>query len=493
MDTLKRWILPIGVILCGTVLAPMAYDKALTSRHLIWCAMTIALVLCTKRIRVGKIHVFALGYLFFVLLSGMFAINKSEWLYWLLRVVLVVSYLSVVEIDKKLLTKAMIVLGMIFIGYFWYDYFNVRELSGCRGLMMQRNTWAAAHFFIIPFCYYAIQERFWRKLSLLVMLAMATNIILLSSRSSMLALVVSVFVVLLTKNRLYVVSITTVCVVSILYFYGDRILRDDSIYTRLIQWKPTLKMIVDNPLGVGAGNWWIEFPHYAPDIDYAQAYDRETFRFPHNDFLWIWAEVGVGGLVCYLGMFCYSLYCAWKEKAVYLLVGLLGYMSIAFFSAPRARPFASLILITFIAMACPMRSIQQPRILLTFLIFAMIVFGFRFRSSCWDKKLKSAKTISQRVEATRGFSVFSTLLNNSQPWHWVRGVMSLEMNKRSLAIEQLEKAYEYNPYSIFVLNGMGLARQFEGNNKQANTFFDKALEICPDFEAAKINKVRYGK
>lgn len=494
VDTFKRWILPIGVILCGTVLAPMAYDKALTSRHLIWCAMTIALVLCTKRIRVGKIHFFAFGYLFFVLLSGMFAINKSEWSYWVARGILVVSYLSVVEIDKKLLTKAMIVLGMIFVGYFWYDYYCHyiigESFPHCRGLMMQRNTWAAAQFFIIPFCYYAIQERFWRKLSLLVMAAMTANIILLSSRSAMLALIVSVLTVMIANRKLrpYILAASGISILLILYFLSDRILRDDSIYTRTEQWKYTLSMIRQNPFGVGAGNWWIVFPKYAAGIDYQDAFNKAAFRFPHNDYLWICAEVGIGGIVCYLGMFGYSIYCAWKKKAVYLLIGLLGFMSIAFFSVPRERAFSSLMAITFIAIACPMKVIPQPRILLTLLIFTMVVFSFRFRASCWNRKLVYAKTVSkQGVYAKRGFSVFSTLNYIGQPWHWWMGLTNLEMNKKSLAIEHLKIAYEYNPYNVYVLNGIGLAKQIEGDEVQANVFFEEALRICPNFKCAKLN------
>lgn len=67
---------------------------------------------------------------------------------------------------------------------------------------------------------------------------------------------------------------------------------------RLKIWSATWSMILDHPvLGVGAANWSALFP----------AYDRGEVmhihsapRRPHNDVLWIWAELGLIGLGVYL-------------------------------------------------------------------------------------------------------------------------------------------------------------------------------------------------
>ncbi len=492
VDTLKKWIPVLGTILCATILATCARDRALTSRHLAWCAVTLLLVLCSREIRIGKIHFFVVGYLCFALFTWQYAVNKSEWLYAVLRILLVLSYLSVVKIDEKLFSKGMILLGLIFVGYFWYDYFTRAEgeFSWCRGLMMQRNTWAAAHFFVIPFCYYAIKERFWRKLSIVVMILMVTNIILLSSRSAMLALIVSGLTIMIINRKLrpYVLVAGSISILLILYFLGDRILKDDSVYTRTEQWKYTLSMIRQNPCGVGAGNWWIVFPRYASGIDYSGAFIKEVFRFCHNDFLWVWSETGFGGIICYLGMFLFAIYSAWKKKAIYLVVALVGYMSLAFFTAPNERPFSSLMAVTFIAMSCDMKPIRQPRILLSALIFTTIVFGYRFRAACWNKKLRATTDYYLISEATQeGYSVFSTVDTEAHPWHWWHGMANLNMGRYNIAVASLQKAYEYNPYCVQVLNGMGIMHGVLGDYKNSIGYFEDALEICPKYIEARTN------
>ena len=493
MDILKKWTPVIGTFLCAIVLTTFTRDRALTSRHLIWCAITIVLVFSTREIKIGKVHFFVLGWLFFSLFSGLYAINKAEWLNAVLRIVLVISYLSVVEIDKKLFSKAMIVLGLVFVAYFWYDYSKVPNFAHCRGLMMQRNTWAAAHFFIIPFCYYAIRERFWRKLSSLVIILMITNIILLASRSAMLALTVSVFTLMVLNRRLrpYILVSTVITIVLVSYFLGSRILEDDSIRTRLVQWKPTLTMIYKNPLGVGAGNWWIQFPNYAPNIDYRDAYLTESFRFPHNDFLWIWSESGHLGFIGYLGMFLFALYSAWKKKAIPWIIGILGCMAIAFFSCSYERVFPTLMAVTFISMSCDMKPVRQPRILITALVFAMVVFGFRFRAAYWNKKLRLAddkQDWSLVLDASYGGSVFSTLDHEGHPWQWWRGISNLKLGRYNMAVESLQIAYQQNPYNVQVLNGMGSVYGMYGEYGQSIKYFNEALRICPAYKEAQINR-----
>jgi len=494
MDVLKKLILSVGVMLCGVFLATSAYDQALTSRHIIWCAMVIALVVCTKEIKVGIHHLLALGYLGIAIFTGIFALNKSEWLYSVSRISLMVSYLLVVKIDKKMLAKTMILLGTVFIVYFWYDYYKIGYFTSCRGLMRQRNFWAAAHFFVIPFCYYAINKGFWRYLGACVLAGMFLHIVLLNSRSAMLASGVALVVMAVVhpKYRKILFPILVLGAVGCVYKIGVGNLF--SIHDRLVQWFPTLAMIADNPLGVGAGNWWIVFPKYAHNIDYLRAFTEISFRHPHNDFLWVCSEVGVVGFLCYLGMFATALYYAWKKKAAYLIMALVGYVIIASFSASRERAFASLMGMTFIAMACNgeykvgrygVRDIKL--LLITILVFTMVVFGFRYRSSCWNKKLRNVKEWHQLKEMTQGYSVFSTLTYVGLPYHWWRGLANFKMGNKELAFEQYQTAYRHNPYNIHVINGMGIACGDRGERERAIKYFEEALKICPKFEDAQEN------
>ena len=246
-----------------------------------------------------------------------------------------------------------------------------------------------------------------------------------------------------------------------------------------------------NPLGIGAGNWWIVFPKFAFSTTYAPSFIDNIYRFPHNDFLWIWAETGIGGILCYLGIFATGLYYAIKSKSTWLIIAIAGYMVVAFFSAPRERAFSSLMMITFIAMACPRNlKIKKPQILLSVLIFTLVVFGFRFRASCWDKKLRRSKTNVQYLENSQGYSIFSTLDYCGLPWHWWRGVTNQEIGNYKLAKRQFEKAYKLNPYSPYTLNGMGIAKEIEGNKELAFWYYNESLRICPQFVYASRNLAR---
>jgi tetratricopeptide (TPR) repeat protein len=264
-----------------------------------------------------------------------------------------------------------------------------------------------------------------------------------------------------------------------------------TLQMRTVQWVPTLSMIIDNPYGVGAGNWWVNFPEYAKNIDFENAYVLNMFRFPHNDYLWVCSETGIGGAVCYVGMLVLAL----KRSDKWLLLALAGYVTIACFSALRERPFSSMMLVIFLSQACQRKwTVKHVRLSLVVLVFFMVVLGFRFRSSYWNKKLMRSESYEQLSAATVGYSPFSQLTYTGIPYYWWQGMCSLNDKKKGLAIKQLRIAYKHNPNSVHAINGMGISYGLEKDNRKAEEYFRKALEICPDFETAKINlkKVTYG-
>ena len=414
---MKKWILIAIVVLCGVLLAPSNYDKPSAIRFIVLCSLTMAMVVCSKEFRIGTVHFFAIGFLLCVLWSGLFAVNRSEWLYWVLRAVLAVTFFSVVEIDEKLLVKTMMLLGIVFACYFWYEFFTWSRIvgqyqfDGLNGLMKQHNYWAAAHFFVIPFCFYGV----WKKLACVLVPVMVAHIILLHSRSAIAALVVTSCVVgiINKKTRWYLLAGVSA---MLIYFSTTHLFNYDSLHYRFEQWVPTLKMIHQNPWGVGAGNWWIVFPKYAPAMDFPNAYSQVSFRFPHNDFLWVWAETGIFGIFCYLGMFGIALWSAIKRKAHYLIIGLVGYMTLAFFTACRERPFASLMMLVFIVLACERKDeIKCYKEVLIPLTLLLVVLGFQYRSMNWIRCMQKVKTPTLKILQTEGYSPFTTLTYTGMP------------------------------------------------------------------------------
>ncbi len=109
-------------------------------------------------------------------------------------------------------------------------------------------------------------------------------------------------------------------------------------------WIATVDMIGDHPmLGVGVTNWDKVYPTYRLSGGSNNRYPKR----PHNDYLWIWSELGVVGLVAYL-----SIFVAAGLSAVSLarhsdlgsfgfgaaaFAGLVAIQGHAFFSFPRER------------------------------------------------------------------------------------------------------------------------------------------------------------
>ncbi len=472
----------IVLFLCGTVLLTVTNDMTLPVRNIIWCLSAIILVLFAKDIRV---NFFAIGYLVFVVLSGIFAVNKSEWLYVVLRTGLFVAYICVIKPDEKFLSKMMIILGAVFIVVFWYDYAKIGDLNLCRGLMRQKNIWSAAHFFVIPFCYYAFEKKFWKWPAVGITSMMVLNIILLNCRSVILAIVISTLVVVLKNKslRLYLLTLGVLGVIVILCVKSDKLLDSETLRQRVVQWKPTMTMIFDKPFGVGAGNWWIVFPDYAKDIDYPKAFLKEVFRFPHNDFLWVWAEMGLGGIVCFIGMFV----CALRTKKTYILMAILGYIAIAFFGGPMDRTFPVIYLATILAMTPTKYTVRAKTLIIHVLIFAVIVFGFRFRAATYDKKMTGKIDWKYVDKLTKGYSPFSTLTYTGFPWYWYKAMANFKEGSRDIAMLQFRTAYEHNPYNIRAINGMGIVYGDTGEYEKALEMFQLAHDICPTFENAANN------
>lgn len=139
---------------------------------------------------------------------------------------------------------------------------------------------------------------------------------------------------LLTDNPLHSPSILDKARFSPAWSHG--------LENRLTLYKSAGKMIRDNPvLGVGIGNFKLRFPEYRGRIIGAQnkvfdsqLLDKERDRNVLNEFLQIWAETGVFGLIVFIlilfsvfskGIFIYSN--LFDDKRKMFVLGLVGGIS----------------------------------------------------------------------------------------------------------------------------------------------------------------------
>lgn len=90
--------------------------------------------------------------------------------------------------------------------------------------------------------------------------------------------------------------------VTSLFGGGDSVSTASStINERLLLWEQGLIMIKDSPIfGVGVGNWKLAAPPYLSEIP-AVSYGDYFLLHPHNSWLQIGAEIGIPGLLFYIG------------------------------------------------------------------------------------------------------------------------------------------------------------------------------------------------
>lgn len=122
-----------------------------------------------------------------------------------------------------------------------------------------------------------------------------------------------------------------------LYLYKPR-----SASGRLLVWRATADMIADKPVfGHGIGSFGRKYMHYQaayfekhPDSPYQQYADN--ISYPYNEFLRIWAEQGIVGLLLFIGLLACSL-CIPATNEGYK-GALITYLVFAQFSYPAQVP-----------------------------------------------------------------------------------------------------------------------------------------------------------
>lgn len=490
----QNWILVIGVLLCGTYLSKPAFDQALTSRYIIWCGFAMLLLVCLF-LRKPNIHFSSISVALILLLiaeclSGLFAVNQSEWLYHVLRTFLMVfTVFYIAESNKKYLIRTIIVLGAVYFCIAQYEFISTSYVDS-KGIFCNRNSWAIAHFLVIPFCF---MEKKWKWFARIVAIGMTVNLFLLMTRSVLLGLGVFWFVVFVLEKRLrkYLILVFVPAVLAVIFFRWDRLINLESLSQRKEIWTATMRMFIDNPCGIGTGNWWLAIFPYLKDVNLPNAFSSGVLRHPHNDFFWIGAESGYLGLTAYLGLFYFAIRRAIKNRNTWVASGLFGCMAIAFFSSfLRERAFLSFLLCVLIAFTLKNQGItfvsSRALFVTCFIILSLfsIDLYYRHRSLCFQTKLlKSNRWEYALTEG--GFSIFSTLSFEGIPWHWYRGIAKDRLKQD--ALNEFEIAYKYSPYNVHVLNGLGTSYGRRGDLISAKECFLSALEIHPDLKKSQMN------
>lgn len=286
---------------------------------------------------------------------------------------------------------------------------------------------------------------------------------------------------------------------------------------RLMVWRETLKMIADHfPFGVGAGNFTVHLQGYREGggLDFSQI--NSNWNQPHNDYLWIFAEKGVLGMITFMGLLLLGVSAgvqgvfrsqrkedAWMGAAA--LAGLAAYMSDSLFSFPLDRVNHQVALAAILAILVVSKNGASPRSprsgVLPRRLFAIIALGIlavglpvAWISLDQEQHVRLAREAMERghwntmqKHAKLARTPLRTLDAYAVPVSFLEGFALMKKGRRDDAIELFELADAENPNRYYILNNLAILYAERGELEKSRNLFIKLTRHFPEQHEPVIN------
>lgn len=420
-------------------------------------------------------------------------------------------------------------------GVYLFESDNMYKVNATFG---HKNLLSSFLFLCLPM--FGVQltitkSKVWKMMLCVVGMMLIGVLILLQTRAVLLAaLVCGIGILFLlifglakqlssSQKRIGILVITgsILLLFSCLYLYRDKLVlltRTESFIERKNLWDNTLQMIREQPLtGVGAGNWQIHMPKYGMqkfyEVNYTISEGLTNFQRPHNDFLWVWAETGIIGLLAYVFIFIFSLVYAYRlvkiEESLSMKIGygmlfiqVVGFMVVSSVDFPWERmehPVVMMMTIGFLAAnndAVQLWKGFQISHWVWLLLIGLAGCSLYVSAQRWKSELQLRKMYKahasgnwQRLVA-EGIKAQTPYLNMdyySIPIQWYVGVGYFMQDNLSAAKKSFEEAYQLHPYQVHVLNNYGACFEKEGNHTKAIELLEQANRLSPTFSDGIIN------
>ena len=256
---------------------------------------------------------------------------------------------------------------------------------------------------------------------------------------------------------------------------------------RLAIWKHTVEMISAYPIGVGLGNWSAFYP----------AYDRggvlhlnSSPRRPHNDFLWIAAELGIAGLGLFLVILFGPVYRAVRTtEALPVAAGcaVVAVAAHAFFSFPREQSAPSLVLWLSVAICCAGTS-ERRRIHPTvvwggLLILCLLGSVYAWRAQISDLHFAKGLIAQERKTLVKQEAEAQSSLDYGPADHRAFLLMGDALKERGAfreAVDLYDRYLSVQPHLGAVKNNLGQALNAIGDHSRAESILLAGREVLPD-------------
>lgn len=342
-------------------------------------------------------------------------------------------------------------------------------------------------------------------------------------KAGLLVTVLSLFIILLLTTSILQDSWKPLLIKYKAFSYyfntNDEVFRNkaensNSLYERMLMIRNSVKMIKENPiLGCGLGNWKILFPKYGITGTGFISYGILRFEHPHNDYLFVFCETGLLGLVLWLCLLISSLYSCYlvikkttDKQTVFLFIllfsGIAGFMMISLFSYPKERLYSMLLLLVMIAIPSYINEGNRKikfsygkslfSIVIIFCLFSSYLQAEHLRGEILMKEAryyqKKKNFLQMGKKVLKAKSFFYPLDITGTPLNWYLGFTRYYSGDTLGAFTNFKKAVEENPYHLQVLNDLGTLYEKQGAFEKAIELYDRALLVSPYNFSSQINR-----
>lgn len=558
------------IYFCFFLLFPLVYiseivDPVLVPRQIFLTVFTllICIIICLKISKKKLVADFTqvkllvpllfFGLLFICFISFFQSVSVSESVYVFSKFLIEVLFFILTtfliihdQLQVNNILKSIIIFSLISVIIALYQvlniYFTEKEffinVFLIKSSFANKNLFASILFMAFPFLLNAfVLPGIWKIISFVLIALSLILVWIMQSKAVIAAFIVFFFVygVFLLRYRKNIINrqfvfIVSVCIAVILITAGiitnknkenfAMIFNKNSASSRFLIWDNTVEIVKENYLfGVGAGNWQIHFPKYGLEkFADDEKSGMTTYQRPHNDFLWIFSELGIFGILFYVSIFglifYYLLKLIFKLKEhenkwlfISFFAAVSGYFIIALVDFPLERIEHQVLLLLIFSFITGLyyknfkieessKKIIVKLPLLSLLLFVPVLFSFicsfaRFSGEYYSRKLHEAHLNSNWalmvLEADRAHNFLYTMDPTSAPVNWYKGVALFYSGKIDEAEKSFEIAYSEHPYNIHVLNNLASCYESKRDHEKAIEFYNKALCITPSFDEAILN------
>lgn len=511
----------------------------------------------------NKIIWFLAAYFIITAISAFFAYNHKESFFdinktFAVLILVVVAVLIFNKIEgwpEKISVFVLIAAAIsLAIGFYQYDERVINATTDkapdgdeliylVKGLMAHKNMYSSSLMLMLPFLGYGIfrQKGMLRFAFVMVFAGVMSMILLLSTRSVWLGIILAVLAMIvvlifagshfnLSKKLRQVAMVLSVVVLSsaVTFIFTLKGSHNYSVIERIKSitqpgaannpyrlkiWDISLSMVKDYPLtGVGAGNWKLLSPRYYQGYGFKK--DQLNWVRPHNDYLWVFSEKGIVGLISFLGIFVMLFFyiariwrsnLALKHKVLALLVfgGIIGYMTDALFSFPLERIDQQVYfgLMTASVIALHQQTIEKKEVKVSqyaVVIPAILMFSFTIMYCISELKMEAMVRKARELHVKKDWNAlldlsvkipttFRDVDAEVMPVKWYEALALGSLERIEEARDAYLLAVKANPTRVNVLNNLGRTYFQLGDYENARKIFDETLSILPNYFESLVN------